>query len=84
MRVDEADRDARIPGERRMHRVVRQDFAQDAIRRVGRDGPDGVAGVDQLDVGLGDPFFQLGLEPGTDVGEDRVARGIVLDVDGAS
>ena len=62
-----------------MHGVVREHFAEHAVGRVGRDGADGVARVDELDVGPGDPPFQLGLEPGADVGEDRVARRVALD-----
>lgn len=81
MRVDEAHRDPGIPGKGGVDSVVCQDFAEHAVGRVGRDGPDGVARVDQLDVCLRDSLFQLGLQPRTDVGEDRVARGVAFDVD---
>ena len=80
MGVHQTDGHAGVAGKGRVHGVVREHLAEHAVGRVGRDGADGVARVDQLDVGPRDAPFQLGLQPGPDVGEDRVARGVALDV----
>ena len=84
VRVDQPDGHPRVPRERRVHGIVGQHLAEHAVGRVGGHGANGVARVDQLDVRLGDALLQLALQPGPDVGKDRVSRRVALDVDCSS